>query len=413
MDDMMAPKLLHEQRLERLAQIAVQVGLCLAPGQELVISAPIESLPLVRRITEHAYKAGASLVTTLFGDDASTLLRFKHAADASFDRTTSWLYEAMATAFGKGAAWLVIVGDDPMLLVDQDPEKVARADRQRWTALPHIFSFDVNWSIVSYATPAWAKAVFPKEAEEVAVKKLWDAIFAASRVDASDPIASWQVHKNALAARTKFLNDNRFTAVHFRGPGTDLRVGLADGHEWLGGFWMAKNGVAFTPNIPTEEVATAPHKERVEGVVRSTKPLAYQGTLIEGIAVRFASGRIVEANANKGRDVLHKLLETDEGAHRLGEVALVPESSPIAKSRLLFYNILYDENAASHIALGQSYSLCFVNGRSLSPAELDSKGANRSLIHIDWMIGSPKVDVDGITTGGTATPLMRAGEWVF
>jgi aminopeptidase len=175
---------------------------------------------------------------------------------------------------------------------------------------------------------------------------------------------------------------------------------------------MAKNGVAFTPNIPTEEVATAPHKERVEGVVRSTKPLAYQGTLIEGIAVRFAGGRIVEADADKGRDVLRKLLETDEGARRLGEVALVPQSSPIAKSGLLFYNILYDENAASHVALGQSYNLCFVNGRTLSPAELEAKGANRSLIHIDWMIGSPSVDVDGITSSGTATPLMRAGEWI-
>ena len=412
MDVIMVPKLLHEQRLERLAEIAVQVGLSLAPGQELVISAPIESLPLVRRITEHAYKAGASLVTTLFGDDALTLLRFKHAPDASFDRTTCWLYEAMAAAFGNGAAWLMIAGDDPALLVDQDPEKVTRADRERWTALPHILNFDVNWSIVSYATPAWAKAVFPRDSEAVAVKKLWDAIFAASRVDAPDPIAAWQAHKDALAARTKFLNDKRFTALHFRGPDTDLRVGLADDHEWLGGFWMAKNGVAFTPNIPTEEVATAPHKERVEGVVRSTKPLSYQGTLIEGIAVRFAGGRIVEATADKGRDVLCKLLETDEGAHRLGEVALVPESSPIAKSGLLFYNILYDENAASHIALGQSYNLCFVNGSSLSPAELDAKGANRSLIHIDWMIGSPKVDVDGITTGGTATPLMRAGEWV-
>ncbi len=411
MDDV--PKLLHEQRLERLAEIAVQVGLSLVPGQELVISAPIESLPLVRRITQHAYKAGASLVTTLFGDDASTLLRFKHAPGASFDRKTCWLYEAMGAAFGNGAAWLMIAGDDPLLLVDQDPEKVTRADRERWIAFPHILNFDVNWSIVSYATPAWAKAVFPREPEAVAVEKLWDAIFAASRVDAPDPIAAWRAHKDALAARTRFLNDKRFTAVHFRAPETDLRVGLADEHEWLGGFWMAKNGVAFTPNIPTEEVATAPHKGRVEGIVRSTKPLAYQGTLIEGIAVRFAGGRIVEANADKGRDVLRKLLETDEGARRLGEVALVPESSPVAKSGLLFYNILYDENAASHIALGQSYSSCFVNGRSLSPAELDAKGANRSLIHIDWMIGSAKVDIDGITTGGTATPLMRAGEWVF
>ncbi len=411
-DDIVGANPPHEHRLERLAEIAVQVGVRLAPGQELVISAPVEALPLVRRITEHAYRAGASLVTTLFGDDASTLLRFKHAPDQSFDKA-SWLYDAMGTAFSSGAAWLVIAGDDPALLAGQDPDKVARADRARWPALQHILNFDVNWSAVSCATPAWAKAVFPNDTEDVALNKLWDAIFAASRVDTPDPIAAWHAHNDALVARTNFLNNKRYAALHVRGPGTDLRVGLADDHEWVGGAWTAKNDIAFNPNIPCEEVGTAPHKDRVEGVVRSTKPLSYQGTLIEGIAVRFAGGRIVEADADKGRDVLRKILETDEGACRLGEVALVPESSPIAKSGLLFYNTLYDENAASHIALGRAYRTCFVNGMSLTPAELDAKGANRSLIHIDWMIGSPDVDIDGIACDGTAAPLMRAGEWAF
>ena len=411
MDDNVATKLSHEQRLDRLAEIAVKVGLRLALGQELVVSAPIEALPLVRRITEQSYKAGASLVTTLFGDDASTLLRFKLARDESFDKA-SWLFDAMGAAFANGAAWLVIAGDDPALLAGQDPDRVARADRARWRGLQHILNFDVNWSAVSYATPAWAKAVFPKDAGQVAVNKLWDAIFAASRVDTPDPIAAWHAHNDSLIARTNFLNDKRFAALHFCGPGTDLRVGLADDHEWVGGAWTAKNGIAFNPNIPCEEVGTAPHKDRVEGVVRSTKPLAYQGALIEGIAVRFAAGRIIGADADKGRDVLRKVLETDEGARRLGEVALVPESSPIAKSGLLFYNTLYDENAASHIALGKAYSICFINGMSLTPAELDARGANRSLIHIDWMIGSPDVEIDGIAADGTAVPLMRAGEWV-
>ncbi len=403
----------HDQRLDRLADIAVQIGLRLAPGQELVISAPVEALPLVRRVTERAYTAGASLVTTLFGDDVSTLLRFQHAPDESFDKETSWLSDAMGAAFVNGAAWLVIAGDDPALLAGQDPGKVARADRARWSALPHILTFDVNWSVVSYATPGWAKAVFPKDAEEVAVNKLWDAIFAASRVDAPDPIAAWQAHNSGLAARTSFLNAKHLAALHVRGPGTDLRVGLADGHAWVGGAWVAKNGIAFNPNIPCEEVGTAPHKARVEGTVRSSKPLSYQGMLIEGITARFAGGRLVEVDAERGLGVLRRILETDEGARRLGEIALVPESSPIAKSGLLFYNTLYDENAASHIALGQSYNLCFVNGTSLTPAELDARGANRSLIHIDWMIGSPGVDVDGISADGTAAPLMHAGEWVF
>jgi aminopeptidase len=408
MDDII--KLSHDQRLDRLAEIAVQVGLRLASGQELVISAPIEALPLVRRVTEHAYKAGASLVTALFNDDASTLLRFKHAPEESFDKA-SWLYDAMGLALSNGAAWLVIAGDDPALFAGQDPDKVARADRARWPGMQHILNFDINWSAVSYATPAWAKAVFPKDPEEVAVNKLWDAIFAASRVDTPDPIAAWHAHNDALVARTNFLNDKRLTALHFSGPGTDLCVGLADDHKWVGGAWTAKNGIAFNPNIPCEEVGTAPHKDRVEGVVRSTKPLAYQGAVIEGIAVRFVGGRIVEAEADKGRDLLRKVLETDEGARHLGEVALVPASSPIAKSGLLFYNIVYDENAASHIALGQAYNICFINGMSLTPAELDAKGANRSLIHIDWMIGSPDVDVDGIAADGTSAPLMRAGEW--
>ena len=413
----MTPHLSHEQRLDRLAEIAVGIGLRLVRGQELVVSAPIEAVPLTRRITEQAYKAGASLVTTLFGDDVSTLLRFRYAPDESFDKATAWLYDGVTAALRNGAAWLMIAGDDPTLLAGQDLDKVARADRARWQAylpaLEHVFNFDVNWTIVSYATAAWAKAIFPKDTEELAVDKLWDAIFAASRVDTPDPIAAWQLHNEALAARTSFLNGQRFAALHFRGPGTDLRVGLADDHEWVGGALRARNGVVCNPNIPSEEVGTAPHKDRVEGIVRSTKPLAYQGTVIEGIAVRFAGGCIVEANADKGQEVLRKVLEVDEGARRIGEVALVSESSPIAKSGLLFYNTLYDENAASHIALGQAYRRCFIDGASLTAAELDAKGANRSVIHVDWMIGSPNVDVDGLDTHGSATPLMRAGDWVF
>lgn len=406
----------HWQQLDRLAEVAVKIGLRLTPGQELVMNAPIEALPLARRITERAYKAGASLVTTLFGDDASTLLRFKYGRDESFDQATGWLYGGMATALANGAAWLFIAGDDPALLAGQDPDKVARANRANsqfyLPALQPIFNFEINWTIVSYATPAWAKAVFPNETEEVAVNKLWDAIFAASRIDTPDPIAAWQAHNNALAARIKFLNDKRFAALDFRGLGTELRVGLADDHEWAGGALRAKNGIVFNPNIPSEEVGTAPHKDRVEGVARSTKPLSYQGTLIEGITVRFAGGRVVEAHAEKGQEVLRRILDTDEGARHLGEVALVPETSPIARSGLLYYNTLYDENAASHIALGQAYSKCFINGTALTPAELNAKGANRSLVHVDWMIGSPSVDIDGLAADGITTPLMRAGEWV-
>ena len=405
----------HEERLDRLGQVAVEVGLGLKSGQELVITASLDALPLVRRITEHAYKAGASLVTTLFSDEEATLMRFRNAQDSTFDTASGWLYEGMASAFKGGAARLAIAGENPSLLAHEDPEKVSRADRARskayMPALSLIAGFDINWTIVSYASPAWAKAMFPDDPEDIAVAKLWHAIFAASRVDTPDPVAAWEAHNAELSTRTALLNSKRYAALRFRGPGTDLTVGLADEHEWAGGASVAKNGVVCNANIPTEEVFTTPHKLRVNGQVASTKPLAYQGTLIKDIAVRFEEGRIVEAHAATGLDVLSKVLDTDEGSRRLGEVALVPHSSPISKSGLLFFNTLYDENAASHIALGQSYSKCFINGANLTPEELAARGANSSLIHIDWMIGSGAVDVDGLKADGTAEPVMRQGEW--
>jgi aminopeptidase len=411
-----AAPLSHEVRLDGLAEVAVRVGLGLRHGQEVVLTAPLDAAPLVRRITEHAYRAGASLVTTIYGDDEAALMRFRHAPDDSFDTAPAWLFDGMAAAYRGGAARLAIVGEDPSLLAGQDPDKVARANRARsqayLPALELIAGFAINWSIVSYATPAWARAVFPGEPEEIAVARLWDAIFAASRIDTPDPVGAWHAHNEALATRTRLLNERRYAALRFRGPGTDVTVGLADDHEWHGGATTAKNGVVCNANIPTEEVFTTPHKDRVDGVVRSTKPLSYQGTLIEDIAVRFEGGAIVEARASKGEEVLRKVMETDEGARRLGEVALVPYSSPISKSGLLFFNTLFDENAACHIALGQAYSKCFRGGGEMSEPELAARGANRSLIHIDWMIGSAEMDVDGVSGDGGAEPLMRAGEWV-
>jgi aminopeptidase len=322
----------------------------------------------------------------------------------------------MAEAYKKGAARLAIVGEDPSLLAKEDPDKVSRANRARskayMPALNMIAGFDINWTIVSAATPAWAKTVFPDDPEDVAVAKLWQAIFSASRVDTPDPIAAWEKHNAALQARTRTLNEKNYAALHFRGPGTDLRVGLAEGHEWNGGSTAAKNGIVCNANIPTEEVFTTPHKDRVDGIVTSTKPLSYNGTLIQDIQVRFEGGRIVESKARTGEAVLNKVLDTDEGARRLGEVALVPYSSPISQSGLLFFNTLFDENASSHIALGQAYSKCIRGGGSMSEGELASRGSNKSLIHIDWMIGSDRVDVDGITQDGRSEPLMRGGEWV-
>ncbi len=405
-----------ETKLDRLAEVAVKCGLGLAPGQEVVMTASVDALPLVRRITEHAYRAGASLVTTLFTDDASTLLRYQFGADATFDTAAAWLYEGMAAAYKSGAARLAIASANPALLSREDPEKVSRANRAMSKAyrpaLELITRHEINWTIVSAGTPVWAAAMFPDLPADEALRKLWDAIFAASRADQADPVAAWKKHDEKLHASADRLNAKRYAALHFKGPGTDLKVGLADDHLWLGGGTTAGNGRYCIPNMPTEEVFTTPHKDRVDGTVRSTKPLSYQGTLIEEIRVRFEGGKIVEAHAAQGEIVLQRMIETDEGARRLGEVSLVPNSSPIAASGMLFLNTLFDENAACHIALGQAYSSCLKNGDKLTPEELAAKGANDSLIHVDWMIGSGKVDVDGITATGRAEPVMRGGEWV-
>jgi aminopeptidase len=253
--------------------------------------------------------------------------------------------------------------------------------------------------------------MFPSDTPEVGLDKLWEAIFATTRINAADPVAAWKAHDASLQKRAAYLNEKRYSALHYRGPGTDFRLGLADDHQWLGGGTTAGNGNYCIPNMPTEEVFSAPHKERAEGTVTATKPLSHQGTMIEGIRVRFERGRIVEAHATRGQEVLEKLIDTDDGARRLGEVALVPHSSPIAQSGLVFLNTLFDENAASHIALGQSYSSCVKNGDKLSPEELAARGANDSLIHVDWMIGSGELDIDGVTATGAIEPLMRKGEW--
>jgi aminopeptidase len=402
-------------KLDRLAEVAVKVGLRLKEGQDLLLTAPAVALPLVRKIAEHAYKAGAGIVTPILSDEELTLARHRFAHDASFDRAAGWLYEGMAKAFSENTARLAVVGDNPMLLSGQDPAKVARANkansRAYQPALEKIVNFDTNWNIIAYPSSSWARQVFPGEAEETAVLRLADAIFAASRVDSDSPIAAWDKHNAALRERTRWLNGQRFSALHYSAPGTDLTIGLADGHEWEGGASLAKNGITCNANIPTEEVFTTPHCRRVSGHVVSSKPLSYQGTLIDGIAVRFEEGRIVEARASRGEEVLAKVLDTDEGARRLGEVALVPHSSPISRSGLLFFNTLFDENAASHIALGQCYSKCFIDGAKLTPQQIAAQGGNQSLIHIDWMIGSDKTDVDGIHGDGRRVPVFRRGEW--
>jgi aminopeptidase len=354
-------------------------------------------------------------VTTLYGDDEAALMRYRNAPDASFDHAAKWLYDGMAEAFKSGAGRLAIAGANPSLLSNEDPEKVGRANRavsQAYRpALELITRHEINWTIVAGATPAWASAMFPNDAPDAALAKLWDAIFATTRIDREDPVGAWKTHDAELHRRAALLNEKRYAALKYRGPGTDFTLGLADDHLWLGGGTTAGNGYYCIPNMPTEEVFSTPHKDRADGTVTATKPLSHQGTMIEGIRVRFEAGRIVEAKATRGQEVLQRLIDTDDGARRLGEVALVPHSSPIAHSGMLFYNTLFDENAASHIALGQAYSSCVRGGDKMTKEELAAKGANDSLIHVDWMIGSGELDIDGVTASGQAEPLMRKGEW--
>jgi aminopeptidase len=409
-------ELTFDEKLDRLALVAVRVGLNLREGQEVVVTAALDHIPFIRKVVAEAYKAGAYAVTVLYQDDVATLARYQNAPDAAFDFTPKWLADGIAEAYRSGAARLGITGANPALLKDQDPSKISRANvaasKASKPAMELVTRHTINWSILAGATPAWAALVFPDLPENEAVARLWDAIFSASRITGDDPVQDWKDHGENIMKRVALLNDKRYHALHFRGPGTDLVVGLADDHLWAGGGGVCGNGIFCNANIPTEECFTTPHKDRVNGTVTASKPLSHQGTLIENISVRFENGKIVEAHATAGEEALKKLIAVDEGASHLGEVALVPHSSPIAQSGLLFWNTLFDENAASHIALGQAYATCIIEGETMDETTLNSKGANSSLIHVDWMIGSGEMDVDGVHVDGTEEPLMHSGEWV-
>ena len=405
-----------EHKLARYAETIVHVGLALKPKQQLIITAPIDSMPLVRAVTRAAYEAGCLYVTHVLEDDASTLIRYRYGSKKSFDFAPGWFFEAIGGALLGGAAQLMITGSDPFLLAGEDEKSVVRGTRSfhdaRLPAVGPMQALLTNWCIAACATPGWARAIFPDHVADDALGRLWQAIFAAARVDNDDPIAAWKAHNAALHARVKMLNKKNYAALHFRGPGTDLRVGLADGHRWCGGAERMRNGVVCNPNLPTEEVFTMPHAMKVEGYVRATRPLSYQNTLIENIAVRFEGGRIEHARATRGEEMLHSLLASDPGASRLGEVALVPHASPISQSGILFFNTLFDENAASHIAIGSPYPHCLRGIEKMNAGEMIACGVNDSRIHLDWMIGSGEVDVDAIAASGVPEPLMRAGEWV-
>ena len=405
-----------EERLARYAELLVKVGVNLPQGGKLLVNAPLAAAPLVRLVARAAYRAGALDVRVNYFDEHLSLALYEEGSDDAVAYLPAWAAQEAQNMLEDGYARLAIRGDDPALLRDVNPDRVALRSKLSGQAMravsEAVSGMAVNWTVAAMSTPAWARAVYPGLPEQEAVSRLWDDIFKVTRADRPDPLAAWQEHIAALARRSEYLNGKQYAAVHLKSElGTDLTVGLAEGHIWQGGAEEAKNGIVGVPNLPTDEVFTMPHRDRVDGWAVASKPLSVRGQVVQGIRVRFEAGRAVEVSAEQGEDTLKKLLDTDEGAERLGEIALVAASAPVAQTGTLFFNTLFDENAASHIALGRCYSTNVQHGEN--PEALKAAGGNDSLIHVDWMIGTPGTDVDGVTASGEREPLMRGGEWVI
>ncbi len=407
-----------DTNLERYADLAIGVGLNLQRGQRLVIRAPIEAVELTRALAARAYAAGCPYVDVSYTDDQLQLVRLRHAPGDSFEEFPTWRVRGMIERAEEGAAFLTVSGGNPDLLKGQDPAKVATtmrvaSEQSKPFSREYITTMRVSWCVIAAAVAPWAARVFPEAPAGERVGKLWDAIFQACRADRPDPREAWQRHIEALESRREYLNERAYTALRYAAPGTDLTIGLPDGHVWKGAVDYNAQGTQFVPNIPTEEVFTMPHSRRVDGTVSSTKPLNYGGRLIEHFSLTFEGGRVVRVEAESGAEVLEKLIATDEGAARLGEIALVPHGSPISGLGLLFYNTLFDENASSHVALGQAYTVCLNGAEAMSEQQLADAGANSSVTHVDFMIGSERMDIDGVLADGSTEPVMRAGEWAI
>jgi aminopeptidase len=411
-----------DHQLQIYAELTVKVGVNLQRGQRLLIIGPLanggaslETAPLVRYIAASAYRAGAPLVEAIWGDEPMQLARFRNAAPETFTEYSAWLPKALVEHVESGGATLSVYANDPDLLKNEPPERAGALQQAASFAVRPfrdlISRNQTNWAVIASAGERWAAKVFPNLPPARQMSRLWEEIARLCRLDRTDPIAAWESHLKDLGRRAEFLNHRRFNALKYRGPGTDFTLGLPEGHLWVSGRTKNRAGVPFTANLPTEEVFSIAHKDRVDGIVRSTKPLSYGGTLIEGFSLRFEHGRVVNVTAERGESVLKQLVETDGGAGRLGEVALVPHSSPVSQSGLLFYNTLFDENAASHVALGSAYKFTMRGGDTMGDPEFEEAGGNRSAVHVDFMIGSGELDIDGILENGTAEPVMRRGEW--
>ena len=413
----------HQELLQKYAEAIVRVGLNLRAGQRLIITnatargVPPAGRALVHAVTKAAYAAGARFVDVIWGDEEMLRLRVQNAPDDSFSEYPRWQVSGILDMIKNGDALLSIYANNPDVYNGLDPERLGamqRAHLENYQDISlSVTRNAINWCVVASAAPAWAAKVFPELPAEEAEARLWQAIFETTRAVEPDPVAAWAEHIKNMRKRADYMQAKTFNALHYKSDRTDFTLGLPNGHKWISAQSLAENGVVFTANMPTEEIFTLPDRQRADGVVHATFPLSYGGSLIEDFTVTFENGKIVKVSAKKNEDILQKLVDTDEGSTRLGEVALVPVSSTIARRGHLFYNTLFDENASCHIAIGRAYRFTLTGGEELTDEEFNAAGGNTSITHVDFMIGSPQMDIDGIREDGTREPVMRSGEWAF
>lgn len=405
-----------EQYMMKYAETVLQIGVNLQKEQILVIEAKLEAAPFVRMVTQLAYQLGASQVIHEWTDDELSLIRHRYASEESLGYYPQWKADGYKQYAQNNAAFIFIDTPNPDLLKDIPTERIAKEMRGRAairkTYLKYTHNDNASWVIISVPSEAWAARVFPELNQQEAVIQLWEKILQAARIDLQDPVGNWTKHLENLQKRTKQLNQMQIHTLHYRSPGTDLVIELPEKHVWLSGLSNNLMGTPFVANMPTEEVYTMPVKHGVNGTVRSSRPLVYGGCLIDNFSLVFRDGKVVDFQAETGEGILTSILDTDEGSRYLGEVALVAHHTPISMMNRNFYNILFDENASCHLAIGQSFSSNLLDGNQLSPQELFERGANTSLTHIDFMIGTGELDIDATLKDGRVVPLFRQGNWV-